>query len=198
MSDFGKRLQLERKMLGFSQTKFAEACGIKRTAQTTYESGERFPDVVYLEAAGRLGVDVNFLLTGERVTYNQEVRNGAMGAVLYRLQEALGISSAELEQLILEGENSLRAIKNINILKEDHFPERANKIINQWVNEAMSKHPAGIDSTLLSNILEGLDLVQVDLSPAKRANAAAILYRAFVSSGKIDQRMIEAAVKLAS
>lgn len=198
MSEFGKRLLLERKTLGFSQTKFAEACGIKRTAQTTYESGERFPDAVYLEAAGRLGVDVSFLLTGERVTYDQEIRNGAMAAVLYRLQEALGISSAELEQLIVEGEKALRAIKNINKPKDDNFPERADKIVNQWVKEAMSKQPAGIDSTLLSNILEGLDLIQSELSPTKKANAVAILYRAFVTSGKVDQKMIEATVKLAS
>lgn len=198
MSDFGKRLQLERKMLGFSQTKFAEACGIKRTAQTTYESGERFPDVVYLEAAGKLGVDVSFLLTGDRVTYDHVVRNGAMSAVLYRLQESLGISYVELEQLISEGENSLRALKNTNVPKEDHFPEHASMTVTQWVNEAISKHPVEINSTLLINILEGLDLARGDLSSAKKANAAAILYRAFVSSGKIDQRMIEAAVKLAS
>lgn len=198
MSDFGKRLRLERKMLGFSQTKFADACGIKRTAQTTYESGERSPDVVYLEAAGKLGVDVSFLLTGVRVTYNHEVRNGAMGAVLYRMQNALGINFDELEQLIEEGENSLRAIKNRSMPEDDYFPERADEIINRWIKEAMSKHPLAIDSTLLSNILEGLDLVRADLSSAKKAHAAAMLYRAFKASGKIDLKMIEEAVNLAS
>jgi len=196
MSNFGKRLQQERKMLGLSQTKFAEACGIKRTAQTTYESGERLPDVAYLEAAGRLGVDISFLLTGDRVTDDEEVKNGAMGAVLYRLQDELGIDYAKLEQLIVEGENALRAIKNIGMLKDVNFPARADETVKRWVKEAISRNSVEIDSVLLSAILAGLDSVQGNLSPAKKAHA--ILYRAFKASGNVDQRLIEEAVKLAS
>lgn len=198
MSDFGTRLKQERQRLGLSQIKFAEACGIKRTAQTTYESGERSPDVDYLEAAGKLGVDVSFLLTGVCVTYDLMIENGAMGGVLYRLQGVLGIDDAELEQLVEEGENSLRALRNTKITEDDGYPERADKIINRWIDEAVLKCSVGIDSTLLSTILEELDLIGVHLSPSQKAHAAAMLYRAFKASGKVDQKMIEEAVKLAA
>jgi len=61
-----KRLKEERERLCLSQTAFAEACGVKKLAQITYEKGDRRPDTAYLEAAHRLGADVLYILTGRR------------------------------------------------------------------------------------------------------------------------------------
>ncbi len=66
MSEFGDRLREERLRLKLSQAKFAEACGIKRTAQTTYESGERSPSIDYLKAIEKVGVDAWYVWTGQR------------------------------------------------------------------------------------------------------------------------------------
>lgn len=69
MSDlsFGDRLKSERERLGLSQTAFGEACGVKKLAQLHYEKGDRNPDIVYLEKASGLGVDLYYLLTGFRI-----------------------------------------------------------------------------------------------------------------------------------
>lgn len=46
------------------QSDFADACGVKRIAQSNYENDKRNPDSLYLMAAAKLGVDVNYLITG--------------------------------------------------------------------------------------------------------------------------------------
>ncbi|BAN99791.1 hypothetical protein E05_50250 [Plautia stali symbiont] len=62
----GDRLKSERLRLGLSQESFAEQCGVKKLTQYNYEKSERHPDAAYLVSAKALGVDVNYLITGER------------------------------------------------------------------------------------------------------------------------------------
>ncbi|PAV01923.1 hypothetical protein CBG25_13900 [Arsenophonus sp. ENCA] len=62
----GDRLKSERLRLGLSQEIFAERCGVKKLTQYNYEKSERHPDAAYLVSAKALGVDVNYLITGER------------------------------------------------------------------------------------------------------------------------------------
>ncbi|KVK71717.1 helix-turn-helix domain-containing protein [Burkholderia sp. MSMB1498] len=66
MNSFAERLREERQRLGLNQTDFAASGGVKRDAQQNYESGLRRPDSSYLEAVAALGVDVAYLLTGQR------------------------------------------------------------------------------------------------------------------------------------
>jgi transcriptional regulator with XRE-family HTH domain len=66
MTSFSDRLREERKRLGLNQTDFAACGGVKRDAQQNYENGSRRPDSAYLEAIALQGVDVRYLLTGER------------------------------------------------------------------------------------------------------------------------------------
>lgn len=66
MSDFGDRLREERKRLGLNQIDFADLGGVKKNAQLNYENGERKPDSDYLFALLKAGVDVIYVLTGER------------------------------------------------------------------------------------------------------------------------------------
>lgn len=54
--------------LQFSKTEFAEICGVKRLAQGNYENDKRSPDATYLIAAAKLGIDVNYLITGVRIS----------------------------------------------------------------------------------------------------------------------------------
>ena len=65
METIGGRLKEERIKLGFKQEKFAEMCGVKKGAQINYEQGKRKPDSHYLMNAHRIGVDLNYVLTGE-------------------------------------------------------------------------------------------------------------------------------------
>ncbi|BAN95453.1 hypothetical protein E05_06870 [Plautia stali symbiont] len=62
----GDRLKSERLRLGLSQESFAERCGVKKLTQYNYEKSERHPDAGYLIAAKALGVDLLYVMTGER------------------------------------------------------------------------------------------------------------------------------------
>ena len=61
-----ERIREERERLGFTQDAFGAIGGVSRRAQSNYESGERSPDLSYLAAIERVGVDVLFVITGKR------------------------------------------------------------------------------------------------------------------------------------
>lgn len=63
---FGVRLKDERERMGRSQHAFGEMGGVGKLAQLNYEKGARMPSVDYLRRIGERGVDVAYLLTGER------------------------------------------------------------------------------------------------------------------------------------
>jgi transcriptional regulator with XRE-family HTH domain len=66
--DICNRLREERERLKLSQVALGEIGGIKKLAQINYESGKRTPDAQYLQAISRIGVDVLYVVTGERST----------------------------------------------------------------------------------------------------------------------------------
>lgn len=67
MRSIGEILKEERQRLGMNQEDFAAVGGLKRRAQTLYEQNERAPDALYLRALAGIGVDVHYVLTGERL-----------------------------------------------------------------------------------------------------------------------------------
>lgn len=64
--DIGARLKEERERLNVSQAALAEIGGKKKLAQLKYEQGESSPTAAYLERIAAIGVDVLYVLTGER------------------------------------------------------------------------------------------------------------------------------------
>ena len=66
MDVFGERLKQERTRLGLNQSEFAAVGGVKQHAQFQYEKGMRRPNSDYLCALAGAGVDVWYLLTGEK------------------------------------------------------------------------------------------------------------------------------------
>ncbi|XVN73919.1 hypothetical protein AAEX37_00995 [Oligella sp. MSHR50489EDL] len=76
MNSFAVRLQEERKRLNINQEAFGALAGVSRTAQSNYELGLRTPDITYLEAIKSSGVDICYLLTGNKTaagTINSKV-----------------------------------------------------------------------------------------------------------------------------
>ncbi|MCU8087669.1 helix-turn-helix domain-containing protein [Shewanella sp. SM21] len=65
MTDFGTRLRDERIKLGLSQTEFGGHGGVRKNTQSKYETNERAPDAHYLAKVAKIGVDVQYVLTGE-------------------------------------------------------------------------------------------------------------------------------------
>lgn len=66
METLGERLKHERERLALSQPDFARACGVGKGSQINYEAGRRYPDAQYLSLAAALGVDVLWVVTGNR------------------------------------------------------------------------------------------------------------------------------------
>ncbi|NMY95614.1 helix-turn-helix domain-containing protein [Pseudomonas proteolytica] len=64
--NIGERLKEERVRLGFNQAEFAAFAGVAKTSQFNYEKGERSPDADYLAAVSAQGVDILYVVTGER------------------------------------------------------------------------------------------------------------------------------------
>ena len=63
---FGERLKEERVRQGMNQADFGEIGGVTKKTQILYEKNERKPDGDYLAAIAIRGVDVLYILTGER------------------------------------------------------------------------------------------------------------------------------------
>jgi transcriptional regulator with XRE-family HTH domain len=66
MTDFGVRLAEERKRLGFKQGAFADLVGTSMPKQSLYENGHRELRAPYLSRIAAAGVDVLYVLTGQR------------------------------------------------------------------------------------------------------------------------------------
>jgi transcriptional regulator with XRE-family HTH domain len=196
MEDFGKRLKAERERLGLSQAAFAEACGVGKTAQYTYERGEREPNWSYMTMAEGLGVDVMYVFTGTR-TGEDGVYAKAYKQTLLSIEMLLGLEEGRLEQLartVIENEAALGRRESV-----DTRPY--NQAVLDWLKT--SKFPDQfIDLDLLTTIIARLDAAAVRsegaLTPEKKAKVTAMLYRAFKASGKVDEALIAEAVALAA
>jgi len=62
----GECLREERIRLGLKQEEMAQIGGVTRNTQGSYERNERRPDSGYLKALGDVGLDVLYVVTGER------------------------------------------------------------------------------------------------------------------------------------
>lgn len=127
----GERLKEERIRLGKNQTEFAQiaaaagASGTTRQSQSLYEKGDRMPDATYLAAVAEAGVDVSYVLTGER---------GGKVALALRPDE----------ELVLEGYRQLdaRGRAGVMALIGGMSPPAAKK---QVTVSAQGGHAAGRD-----------------------------------------------------
>lgn len=67
MLKIGERLREERVRLGFNQADFAAIAGVAKTSQFNYEKGDRSPDADYLAAVAEKGVDILYVVIGQRL-----------------------------------------------------------------------------------------------------------------------------------
>ncbi len=205
---FGERLKEERARLGLSQSAFAKRLGIHRNTQIKYESGERYPDSSYMDASRKIGVDIYYLHSGIREE-NRENHHIAADDLARGVYEALGFTRDEVRAAELE----------LAVLVDAEFEPGGGCCEDGWesvtvprfVSEFLSRSPVlsmekvhqnFFSADLLTLVLEGIEGASSaccqQITPAKKAQAAAMLYRAFKASGKVDKAMIEEAVKLAA
>lgn len=96
MITFGERLRSERDRLGLNQTDFGKHGGVQRNTQANYETGERVPDAAYLTALIPFGVDVWFVLTGERFPAAEDSITGPSARLLALFESSTPEAQAAL------------------------------------------------------------------------------------------------------
>lgn len=65
-TDFASRLKALRKRMKLTQTAFSALGGVSKGSQVAYEQGQTEPSVSYLNGLSAAGINVLYLLTGER------------------------------------------------------------------------------------------------------------------------------------
>lgn len=70
--EIGERIRAARKALNLSQAEFAALCGVSRNGQANFERGENLPGGDYLLKLAAHGVDVLYILTGQRAALSAE------------------------------------------------------------------------------------------------------------------------------
>ncbi|MCO8364141.1 helix-turn-helix transcriptional regulator [Burkholderia cenocepacia] len=69
-NNVGARLREERTRLNLSQSAFADVAGVTKTTQGNYETNKRSPDALYLAAIAQHGVDIQYVVTGQRAAHS--------------------------------------------------------------------------------------------------------------------------------
>ncbi|WP_211474654.1 helix-turn-helix domain-containing protein [Collimonas humicola] len=211
----GERITEERKRLGHNQTKFASLAKVSLSSQKRYESGERDPDVTYLENLKQFGVDTSYVMTGVKkhvweITYGEHLMQ--LGHVIASI---LDIAPGELE-LVVKNAGLLANSEPYKNIPDERISERiaifdqfffvnANALLMQKIN---TKFPANrsvnseLDRELLTLILERIENClsekNLKITLQKKAAVTSMLYRRFSSSDKVDTSIVDEAVELAS
>ena len=87
---FKNRLKAIRKSMNLTQEEFGELGFVTSKSQNLYESGLRVPNINYLEALAKSGVDIGDLLTGIPTDMNTLSDNEKEVLQNYRLANSMG------------------------------------------------------------------------------------------------------------
>ncbi len=190
----GSRIREQRERLGYSQAEIAEKAGVTARSQRNYETGTRVPDAGYLATIAPLGIDINYVLNGRRAY--QEHNGPQESTFVLAFEMAFGISSADLGKIV---EKTLVDDEVTGFSPSVFFDGMMRE---SSVFRLMADQYATLNIGLLTSTLEGIEAVttkeNLNITPAKKASAAAILYRTFKASGKIDYVMIKETIYLAA
>lgn len=205
MANVGLRLREERERLKQTQEDFAIACGVRRRAQVTYESGERSPDARYLEAASKIGVDIAYVIYGSKTTFNETIRLMVVEDLFFCICYELGFDDESVQGLV---SNATPAAKNLYEKLEDAggvapllvdavkaFLAKSTKIIGLAQPDDLPH--AGLLETVIEQLEFSLDQQSIALHPRKKALAVVMLYRALKTNGVIDKNIIDEIIALA-
>ncbi len=101
MVSIGERLKEERLRLGFNQTEMAGFAGATKKTHGLYERGERSPTADYLACLSEAGLDVPYVVTGNRsVTYLcEELENHLNPGLIEDFEKNLGNLTLQFEDL---------------------------------------------------------------------------------------------------
>jgi transcriptional regulator with XRE-family HTH domain len=184
--NIGARIASERKALGYSQAAFAEQVSVSLSSQKRYEKDERAPDTAYLTAISKVGVDIGFVLTGERQPDLQPELDGA-SHVIDLIMGFLGFGKGPLNR---EFENAVQlAAKSPALWRKDPDKNLADADrLDQPLHDILRKSPVLLDKFQLGDVIERImfvsDAKNLALSPREAAEAILTVYSEERETGK--------------
>ena len=99
MSSFCERLREVRKLSGLSQATFGALGSVSPETQLNYEKGTRKPDSAYLAALASQGMDVLYILTGERIPRGAGALSESEAALLARYRSGSAVLRGYLQEV---------------------------------------------------------------------------------------------------
>jgi len=185
----GLRIRSERLRLHLTQDAFSKGVGVHRRTQVNYESGVREPDTIYLEAAARLGVDVAYVLTGER-------KDDWSQSLVHLVDVLLDL----LHLTKLDGEFheiwKIAHDEQVAFLQGGVIQDKADRAL--WA--LLQKSPLILEAAPLSDAIERLEFVletkSIVLTAEAKADVVIRLYREAKTQGKpVDLQTVAAFIK---
>ncbi|EEZ6655757.1 helix-turn-helix domain-containing protein [Escherichia coli] len=99
MSDIGDRLKEVRERMGLNQTDFAKLANHGRSVQAGYEQGKNIPGGAYLAALAAAGVDILYVLTGQKTPDIKGISDEELELVKIYRAAPLAVKAAALGAL---------------------------------------------------------------------------------------------------
>lgn len=196
--DVAERLRAAREKLSLTQAALAKKVGVSRATQVNYEAGKRLPDVAYLQAIGKIGVDVQCVLTGLPTSVDSIERRAlvkTLSAICERLHiDYVGVLDAAYEEV--EQEAHAFRVAGDDESVEASIADEVEAAILEAINNIE------LDARLLKDVLgmieSVLDAAELVLRPTKKADVAVTLYQTFKRIGRSDFGIAEQVIKLAA
>lgn len=113
---FSNRLREERIRLKLNQTDFAAAGGVTKKSQVGYENDGEPAFVRYLEEIAKIGVDVRYLLTGQRA--DEPILTPDQRALLAQWDIASPSLRAAAMAVLVSGQTT--TVKNVHIGRDNN------------------------------------------------------------------------------
>ncbi len=169
--------------MGKNQTEFAKVTGVHLNTQSRYEKGERDPDTGYLSAIARAGVDVGYLLTGEK-REDPWAETQAYVHIIATIQEFLDLAkgpvASEFQSAITEAHEASK-----HYWSDSDRSDQADKALWQVLKKSPVLLPELQD---LEMLIEQVEFVQstvgLDVTPRLKAKVVVTLYRSERISGR--------------
>ncbi|WP_414016424.1 helix-turn-helix domain-containing protein [Burkholderia stagnalis] len=149
MAHIGSRLRDERLRIGLSQDEFATVGGVARRSQSAYESDERAPDAAYLLAVREIGVDIGYVLTGERAAAGAAAEQGARDAdeadVLAMYRQLNDAGKASLHAFLTSCINTGAMLQPATPRRAKRLPENRRAALDQRTAENVDRAKAELE-----------------------------------------------------
>ncbi|SDQ70686.1 Helix-turn-helix [Burkholderia orbicola] len=150
MTQIGSRLRDERLRIGLSQDEFAAVGGVARRSQSAYESDERAPDAAYLLAVREIGVDIGYVLTGERPAAGEGApapgaRDADEAEVLAMYRQLNDTGKASLHAFLASCISTGAMVQTAAPRRAKRLPEKRRAALDQRTAENVDRAMAEIE-----------------------------------------------------